>query len=396
MSRLVKLIDERDWKRAAHRVVSRPEEVGDDIVVAGSNCFARTTCLYEACVALPYELLLPLSMLQHMLKHDRLYCQSSTNDNSKNGCRTLAACRMVDGERICGVKLGYPLWAFALKLRSTNEDATRQHIISAIRLFIEFAPECLAKVNSDGWAILHATLVWSSGCTVEGGFEACRMLVKADPSLLYPSKASGMGSRGATQRPRHNNSPFHVALARRLLMSKKGEIWSKVADLLLPAGSGTLLHRFLRFPPSCCSSMLDLEAFQAHMYGRSAERFHQVLLEADDDGNLPLHVALLKRKWDFAEYLSCPVRSSYARHAVIEHSASTTNKNGEYPLELAVVAGNNGPRAGVILRLIRLSPMALAKIPLNDSLYPYILRQFDSSLMFRILQLHPSLLVVVL
>uniref|UniRef100_A0A7S1VPP7 Uncharacterized protein n=1 Tax=Grammatophora oceanica TaxID=210454 RepID=A0A7S1VPP7_9STRA len=109
------------------------------------------------------------------------------------------------------------------------------------------------------------------------------------------------------------------------------------------------------------------------------------MTEQDEEGNTPLHVALINdRCYQIAKLLST------------RRSMNLANKKGEFPLNLLLSQSRrlDDPLATAFVELVSYSPTAMKRLPMGDSLYPWVFGKVGvrPNTIYKLLQSTPNLI----
>ena len=252
-----------------------------------------------------------------------------------------------------------------------------------VKLLIESAPELIPLVDHDGWTALHFLChnVRSSYAFAKSVLPLLLSRTAAENhELAFCRDTAGScsplslvcDSFGVTQASLHTRDPGFTNVERDPVFCLL--FVTCFLDLLHPPErrSWPLLCRLFSFSeiPLVFVDMVLL--FRSHN-----------LLEVNDDGDSPLHVAVSK-----------PWEAGMLKRLVKERPASAAlrNQRGMLPLQLALVTSNQHWNED-FLALLDANPASVEALEIDDAIYPYLLERIEKrpNALFGLLKSKPSL-----
>eukprot|EP00542_Grammatophora_oceanica_P018346 CAMPEP_0194029528 /NCGR_PEP_ID=MMETSP0009_2-20130614/3225_1 /TAXON_ID=210454 /ORGANISM="Grammatophora oceanica, Strain CCMP 410" /LENGTH=385 /DNA_ID=CAMNT_0038669219 /DNA_START=113 /DNA_END=1270 /DNA_ORIENTATION=+ len=365
------LLFDENWDLARRRIRSHPEDVSKDQINLNNIRLACNELFRE----------IPIDVLELMLKYDRILFEAKKVER-------LAACSPR------GDLATSPLLTCIVEHGQGPVEKVRE----ALELFIKYAPEAVLETSSEGrmggffqrlyhgslegFGIMHYMVLDFPFLNVQGELRTSelqkehmamwKLLVDAKPELLFGNPAL-VG---------RNETPFQLAMSHvreQFIMcsvrdeTKEKALMYSLYDRLIPlrqVKGSNFLHRFAAFSKATLKQLLILWV-QLPTLGSSSMREQQ-----DEDGNTPVHVALLRNQIDISKLLCS------------SEAMNVANKKGEFPLDLYLAA-----KCGheTMIHLVNSCPSAFNRLSISDSVYPFLFAKVKPNAVYELVMSVPSL-----
>lgn len=345
-----------------------------------------------------------------------------------------------------------PLHIVCSDLRKTSSGDFWEEDDTVVKLIVSSDPTCVTIADDDGWLPLHTACFSKANLSllrtlVEAYPQSAVMCNKGGVtplSLLWNRSALNEGdgrcllsplaarfydrvggndrihdttspdSHGSSSKPLYSTFTTPQAYSRRgvtMPRNNSAAVWSKILLMAQAVyytdftSSGRTDNIFPVLPLhalsgiSCHSSVME---FALRVHGDVDDK--KALYTSDEHGNTPLHVAASFAIKKHPTANDSSYSSSHFEHfprgivtrLLIDYyprAANTPNKNGQYPLNLAIKAGSSW-EDGIIPLLFDAAPHVLNRLDSKLFIFPFMIASVMSELeiSYRLLRCNPGII----
>lgn len=329
-----------------------------------------------------------------------------------------------------------PLHLWCSDLRRTSQEVGFDDDVSVVRMILAARPEAAGIPDADGWLPLHCACAADSSASValfrclvsacpssvamqnKGGVTPLRMLWDRcalndeDGRCILSVDAARFHER-AVEMERIAASNAYNRSGRVRPLGNSASVWAKVLLMARAAYLGSLDESSESnatendaadppgeniFRPLHALAGIDCPASMVSFAVKVHSRDPGALGEADDKGNLPLHVAAsrqhdaLMEHADFEQFDADRGGAIVALAEAAPRLIGVRNRHGQMPLHLAIKAGASWEEGGV-RHLVEQMPEIVEERDRASGLYPFMLAASVGSVevSFELLRRNPGL-----